>query len=118
MHCPQTFLPLQLLPRKTSMGHPNSLPIFVTAGELVRLSCRRHPPPIKHHWEYIEGGWDIERPAVMLNGRVQDGTRRLFAASQNRPTMLVPVVEYRSLSEMQLRISGVGKACRTFARPN
>jgi len=89
------------------------IPIFVAAGELVRLSCRKYPTRIKHHWKYIEGGWDIERPAVMLNGKVQDGTRRLFAASQKQPTMLVPVIIYRTFAEMHLRLLGIDRACRT-----
>ena len=102
-----------------------TVPIFVPAGELVRLTCRKRPTRSKRHWKYIEGGGDIERPAVMLNGKVQDGTRRLFAAAQNQPTMLVPVVEHRSFAEMQLRIRGIkyptrlqciSRACRTHGR--
>lgn len=88
-------------------------PRFVEAGELIRVSFRKYPVPTTLHWKYIEGGWDIERPAVILYGKVLDGTRRLLAASRNLPTMLVPVVEYRSLAEMQLRLLGVEWACRT-----
>ena len=100
----------------------SELPVMIPAGELIHLSWRTPSAwqaPLRHsrrHWRFIAGGWDIQRPAVMLRGRVQDGTRRLYAASINKPTMLVPVIYYRSFAEMQLRILGVDKAVKTFEK--